>query len=60
MAWSSSVKMGYSQVHGDYIAHRALGRDVVNDELLVNDLVMQPYESDRDVFVSTAVAALPR
>ena len=35
------------------------GRDVDNVDLLIHDPVAKPHKPDREVFASTAVAALP-
>ena len=39
-------------------AQLVLDRDVVDDELLIQDQVTKPHERDREVFASTAVAVL--
>ena len=42
------------------VAQLALGRDVVDDALFVDDSDAQPHEPHRKVFASITVAALPR
>ena len=50
---------GSRQELGEDVAKLALGRDLFDDELLVDGSVAQPDEPDCEVFASFAVAALP-
>ena len=51
---------GSDQELGEDVTRLTLSRDVVDDKLLIHDPVSQLQEPAREVFASTAVAALPR